>query len=93
MERTPQLQEEFASSFDRDAVAAAATETAQVMIVERIDSAMVGEERFAAMVTLMEELAEDNGNRFIVEAMAQRLTYEKKLQELQTIEELYPLAV
>lgn len=93
MERTPQLQEEFASSFDRDAVAVAATETAQVMIAERIDSAMVGEERFAAMVTLMEELAEDNGNRFIVEAMAQRLTYEKKLQELQTIEELYPLAV
>lgn len=93
MERTPQLQEEFASSFDRDAVAVAATETAQVMIAEQIDASLAGEERFAAMVTLMEELAEDNGNRFIVEAMAQRLTYEKKLQELQTVEELYPLAV
>ncbi|MEN9921913.1 MAG: hypothetical protein RL097_189 [Candidatus Parcubacteria bacterium] len=93
MERTPQPQEEFASSFDRDAVAVAATETAQVMIAERIDASLAGEERFAAMVTLMEELAEDNGNRFIVEAMAQRLTYEKKLQELQTLEEFYPLAV
>jgi hypothetical protein len=61
------------------------------MIAEQI-TAEVPEERFAEMVALMQELAEDNGNRFIVEAIAQRLSIEKKAQELQDLEARYPLA-
>ena len=93
MERVPQPQEEFETSFDREAVVADAADGARVMLTERIEREMVGEERFTAIVELMDELAEDNGNRFIVEAMAEQLSYEKKKQELQTFAELYPYAV
>jgi len=93
MERILQPQEEFASGYDREAIAAGAADTARVMIAERIDPSLEAEERFAAIIELMNELAEDNGNRFIVEAIAERLSYEKRVLELQTFEDRYPLAV
>lgn len=93
MERMPQPQEEFETSFDREAIAAEAAETARAMLSERIDESLKAEERFVAIVEIMQELADDNGNRFIVEALAERLSYEKKVLELQTFEDKYPLAV
>lgn len=93
MEKMIQPQEEFAPTFDREAVAVEAAETARKMISERIDTTLQPEERVVAMVDLMQELAEDNGNRFIVEALAQQVSYEKMKQEIQTFAALYPHAV
>ncbi len=88
-----QPQEEFETSFDREAIATEAAETARVILSERIDESLRAEERFVSIIELMQELADDNGNRFIVEALAERLSYEKKVLELQTFEDRYPLAV
>ncbi|NCT02085.1 hypothetical protein GW766_02450 [Candidatus Parcubacteria bacterium] len=93
MEKMPQPQEEFETSFNCEAVAEAAAQTAKAMLAERIDSSLEADERFAEIIALMQDLAEDNGNRFIVEAMAARLSYEKKVFELRTLEDYYPLAV
>ena len=92
-ETMPQPQEQMEEGgYDREAIAVAAAETAQKMIAERIDAEVQSEERFTEMQSLMQELAEDNGNRFIVEAIAQRLSLEKKALELQDLEAHYPLA-
>lgn len=95
MEGVPQAQPEMApeaeGGFDREAIAADAAETARRYVAEKIDATLEAEERFVAMIDLMNELAEDNGNRFIVEAIAQKLTLEKAALELKTLEDRYSL--
>jgi hypothetical protein len=98
-ERMPQLQEEFDFRDNPEAVRRyrelqeGAPLTASKLIVENIDSELKAEERFTAIVDLMKELAEDPNNRFIIEAVSQQLSLEKKRHELQTLEEMYTLSV
>ena len=93
MERMPQVEHAPEGGFDREAVAAEAAATARTMLTEKIPEGLSPEEREQEIKQLMMELAADNGNRFIVEAIAQRLSFEKKALELQEMEDRYPLAV
>lgn len=92
MEAVPRPEQQMeGGTFDREAIVEAAAETAKSLVAERV-VAEVPEERYEEYKELMEELAADNGNRFIVEAIAQRLSLEKAAQELRDLEARYPLA-
>ena len=79
-------------TFDREAVAIEASSAARRLIAEQIDESLVGEERFTAVVELMERFSDDNNNRFVVEALAQRLSYEREVHALENLIARYPLA-
>lgn len=89
----PEVAPEFDSSFDRAEVEAGAAETARIMLTDCIDPSLTHEHRFEAISALIEELAEDRGNHFIVEALKERLSYEKALLELEYDDEEFSLMV
>ena len=92
MEHAPQPQYEASpeGAFDREAVAAEARQTAKKLIAEHVDESMQPEERENTLQILMEELAEDNGNRFIVEAIAQQRSRDRLVQNVQSFDAVFP---
>lgn len=68
---------EVIKAYDREAVAKEAMHQARELVHERGFEELKGNERFDAVVALMKELAKNNSNRHVVEALAQILTVEK----------------
>lgn len=83
--------EQSSVNFDREVIAREAADTARQLIAEHIDEGLAGDERLAAIVELMKSLSDDNSNRFIVEALAQRVSYEREVQALEDVIDRYPL--
>ena len=78
--------------YNREAVASTAAEEAKRLFAEHIDDSLSLIERVEAAKALMTELAEDNKNRHVVEALAQRLSVEVMAHDYQEVTERYPLA-
>jgi hypothetical protein len=91
MEKLQPVDAHIEGTYDRESVRELAAVEAKELIEKEITSE-VPEERFQEMVNLMQELSEDNNNRFIVEAIAQVLTIERKREELDSLEQALPLA-
>jgi hypothetical protein len=88
-----EFEPEFESSFNHKEVEEAAAQTARIMLTDCIDPSLEAEHRFEAISALIEDLAEDKGNHFIIKALKQRLQYEKDLLELQHDDEQFSLTV
>lgn len=73
----PEVASEFDPTFDLREVERQAAETARTMLTDCIDPTLTHKHRFEAISALIEELAEDKGNHFIVGALKERLIYEK----------------
>lgn len=95
MEGAPQntIERTNEMGFDRETVASAAMIEANRLLSEQVDETLEGGDRFTAIISLMQELADlSNDNRHIVEALAQQLTVEKAEYQLQTLREKFPEA-
>jgi hypothetical protein len=92
MERLPQNEIGIENVYNREAIATNAAREAERILDEQIDESLSLSERVVAVKVLMEELGKDNGNRHVVEAIAQRLSIETAADEYQSLMEKYPLA-
>jgi hypothetical protein len=91
MERLPQNEIGIENVYNREAIATNAAREAERILDEQIDESLSLSERVVAVKVLMEELGKDNGNRHVVEAIAQRLSIETAADEYQSLMEKYPL--
>lgn len=89
----PEAEPEFDASFNYAEFEREAADTAHIMLTDCIDPALEAEHRLEAITALIEDLAGDRGNIFIVKALKDRLAYEKALLELQMDDEEYSLTV
>jgi hypothetical protein len=89
----PKVAPEFDPTFDLREVEVQAAQTARIMLTDCIDPALTHEHRFEAISALIEELVEDKGNHFIVEALRERLSYEKVLLTLEYSDEEFSLMI
>ncbi|MEY3784592.1 MAG: hypothetical protein RLZZ230_914 [Candidatus Parcubacteria bacterium] len=85
-------EEVVGSDFNRETIVSEAAKQAELILNERIDSGLSASEREDSIIELMEELAVSNENRFLVEAIAQRLTLERASMNYHSLSAQYPLA-
>lgn len=93
MEGAPQYEGGNEQPYDREAIASEAMERARGLMAERGINDIYGNERFEAMQDLMLELASDNANRHVVEALAQILTVDRAAHDYHIATEQFPRAV
>jgi hypothetical protein len=79
-------------AYDREAKMKMAADSAKELLKEKIDESVVGEARFEPMQALMDELAESNDNRHVVEAIAQIRRLEEAALQQERLAAQYPLA-